>query len=94
MTVHRVPRIGRILDGIGILLFLAGAGLFARAWIGFQEVRAYVPGPDAPLWAATELANGYWRMQRVGGALMAAGVAVFVVAWWVARRVRRGIPAA
>lgn len=85
MTQPPVPRIGRVLDVAGLLVFLAGAGLFVRAWLGFQEVRAFVPGPDDPLWAATELANGYWRMQRVGVGVMVLGVALFVAAWWVAR---------
>lgn len=89
-----VPRIGRILDLVGLILFLAGAGLFARAWQGFREVRAFVPAPGDALWAATQMADGYWRMQRLGVAVMSVGIAVFVAAWWVARRARSGRPAA
>ncbi len=84
-----VPRIGRVLDLIGLLLFVGGGAVFARAWVGFRAVRHYRPGPHDPLWSATRLANGYLRLQHVGVALMVAGVAVFVIAWWTARRVAR-----
>ena len=90
--VPPVPRIGRVLDAVGLVLFLVGAALFGRAWLGFQEVRAFVPGPEDPLWAAIELADRYWLMQRVGVAVMVVGVAVFVAAWWVARPGGRHLP--
>jgi hypothetical protein len=86
---RRVPRIGRLLDAIGLLIFLGGAGLYAWAWSGFRAVREYQPAPEDGAWAAVQLADGYWRMQRIGTALMVAGVTVFVGAWWVARRVAR-----
>lgn len=82
-----VPRIGRVLDLAGLLLFGAGAAVFVWAWIGFRGVTDYVPPAGAPAWAAVEVANGYWRLQRIGTGLMVGGVAVFVLAWWAARRV-------
>jgi hypothetical protein len=86
-----VPRIGRILDLAGLVLFLAGAGAFTRAWIGFEGVPDFEPAQGGPAWAAIQLADGYLRLQWIGAGLMALGVAVFVVAWWVARaHVRRG----
>lgn len=84
-----VPRIGRLLDLLGLLLFVGGGAVFARAWAGFGAVRHYKPGPHEPLWSATRLANGYLRLQHIGVALMVVGAAVFVVAWWTARRVAR-----
>lgn len=87
-----VPRIGRILDAAGLVLLFGGGALAAWAWVGFQGVPAYQPQPDAPTWSAVAVANGYWRLQKIGTALMIAGVAVFVVAWWVARRPPRGRP--
>ena len=84
-----VPRIGRVLDLVGLLLFLGGGALFARAWVGFRSVQGFVPPPDAPAWAAVELADQYWRLQKIGAGLMIAGIAVFVAAWWVARAVGR-----
>lgn len=83
--MKRVPRLGRILDALGLVLFLAGGATFARAWLGFAAVRTYQPGPEDAPWAATRLANHWLRVQWVGGAVMAAGVAVFLAAWWVAR---------
>ena len=79
-------RLGRLLDLAGLLLFLAGAGISARAWVGFEEVRVHQPAPGEEAFAALRLHDRYARLQGVGGALMVAGVAVFVVAWWVGRR--------
>ncbi len=81
-----VPRIGRVLDLVGLVLFVGGGAVFARAWIGFGGVRRYKPGPKAPLWSATHMANGFLRLQHVGVALMLSGLVVFVVAWWSAHR--------
>ena len=81
-----VPRIGRILDLAGLLLFLAGAGCYARAWFGFRGMPTYVPDPDGELRTAVQVADGFWRLQKIGVGLMVAGIGVFVVAWWKARR--------
>lgn len=87
--MKNVPRIGRILDLVGLVLFAAGGTLFAWSWVGFRGVQDYVPPSDAPLWTAVGVADGYWRLQKIGGGLMIGGVAVFVVAWWTARTVAR-----
>ena len=81
-----VPRIGRLLDLLGLVVFLAGGGLAARAWLGFREVEGFERSPDDATWAAVEMANGFWRLQKIGVGLMLVGVAVFFVAWWVARQ--------
>jgi hypothetical protein len=81
-----VPRLGRILDLAGLLVFLTGAIVFVRAWIGLESVRHYQAAPDDLPWAAMRLANDYVHLQRVGGGIMLAGMAVFVAAWWVAGR--------
>ena len=85
-----VPRVGRVLDLAGLLLFVGGAGLVARAWVGFRSVQGYVAPSDAPAFSAVSIADGYWRLQKIGVVVMVAGVAVFVLAWWVARRAGRG----
>ena len=81
-----VPRIGRVLDLVGLLLFLGGGGVYVRAWLGFESVRHYQPSADDLPFAATRLANGYLRLQHLGGMVMLAGIAVFVAAWWIAGR--------
>jgi hypothetical protein len=82
-----VPRIGRILDLAGLLIFLAGGALYARAWFGFQTVPGYQPSVTDAAFAATAVADGFWRLQKVGQAVMGVGITVFVIAWWTARRV-------
>jgi drug/metabolite transporter (DMT)-like permease len=84
--MRSVRRIGRILDLAGLVLFLVGAGFFARAWVGFRRVPVFVPDGSAEPWAALRFADGFLRLQWLGGGLMAVGAAVFVVAWLVARR--------
>ncbi len=88
--MSHVPRIGRILDLVGVAIFLVGAGLGVRAWLGFREVQNFVPAPDDPPMAAVQIADSFWRLQKVGVGLMLLGVAVFAVAWWVAGRGRSG----
>lgn len=81
-----VPRIGRILDIVGLLLFLVGAAFYVWAWIGFGTIPSFVRLPDAEPWATVAVANRYWRLQKIGVALMIAGIVGFMVAWWTARR--------
>ena len=50
--VGKVRRLGRVLDLVGLLVFLSGAGMSARAWAGFEEVRAYQAEPGDELFAA------------------------------------------
>ncbi|MHB1193513.1 MAG: hypothetical protein ACYC6F_10750 [Longimicrobiales bacterium] len=49
-------------------------------------MRVYQPAPGDELFAALRLHDRYSRLQRAGGGLMVAGVAVFVAAWWAGRR--------
>lgn len=81
-----VTRTGRILDLVGLFVFLAGSGFVTRAWFGFREVPAFQATSADPPWAAIQLADGFLRIQRVGVALMLVGVGVFVYAWWAERR--------
>ena len=81
-----VPRIGRVLDGVGLVILLVGTGLVGRAFLGFQEVQSFQPGPGGPPMEAMALADEFWVMQRIGVGLILAGIGVFVSAWWVARR--------
>lgn len=86
-----VPRIGRVLDLVGLAFFLGGVAVAAWAWIGYRDLPTSLPPADAPAWAAVAVADGYWRLQKIGTALMAAGMAVFVIAWWVARRMHANV---
>jgi len=83
--MKNVPRIGRILDLVGLLVFGAGGALFAWAWVGFRGVQDYVAPPEAPLGSAVGLADRYWRLQKIGAGLMIGGMVLFVIAWWTAR---------
>ena len=87
--MKHVPRVGRVLDLAGLALLLVGGGFFARAWVGFRRVPAIVPDPEGEPWATVQLADGYLRLQRIGGGLMVVAALVFVAAWWVGGRRRR-----
>lgn len=84
-----VPRIGRVLDLVGALLFLAGATLYARSWSGLRDMDAFVRAEGDVGFAAVERADALSRLGTTGVALMIAGVAVGVLAAVVARRARR-----
>lgn len=84
--MKNVSRIGRTLDLVGLLVFLAGLVVFGRAWIGFRSVPAYRARPEEGAFATMRLADSYLRVERIGGAVMLVGVAVFVAAWWINRR--------
>jgi hypothetical protein len=86
--VTAVPRVGRILDLLGLALFLGGAAVATRAWVGFRGLPDDLPAPGTSAISAVAVADGFWRLQKIGTWLMVAGVAVFVLAWWIARRVR------
>ena len=86
-----VPRLGRVLDLAGLLLFLVGGALYARAWIGFQGVPEFERPEHGTVFAATELADSFRTMARWGIALMIVGIMVFVAAWWVARRLSKPV---
>lgn len=80
-----VPRIGRILDAIGMLLVASGALVYAYSWVGLRGMDGYDRPESAPLFAAIARANELTRIGRVGIALVAVGVAVAVAAAVVAR---------
>ena len=84
-----VPRIGRVLDVVGALLFLSGAVVYARSWLGLRAMDEFTRPEGAPMWAAAEHANALARLGRLGFALMACGVLVGVLAAVVAKRAAR-----
>lgn len=89
MTTAAVPRIGRVLDLVGALIFLAGAALYARSWLGLRAMDEFEPASGASAFPAVERADALSRLGRYGFALMAVGAVVAVIAAVVARRVAR-----
>lgn len=84
-----VPRSLRILNVVALLLFLAGAGLHFRSWLGMRALRQYTPDPDAPLFAGMAEFEHYWQLSRIGSWLVwaALGLAIIVaIAALVMRR--------
>jgi hypothetical protein len=90
--MQTVPRLGRLLDLAGSVLFLGGAAVTGRAWVGFRGLPDALPSPGTPAMSAVAVADGFWRLQKIGTALMITGVAVFVLAWWLARRAQGTAP--
>ena len=84
-----VPMIGRILDAVAALLFVAGGALYARSWLGLRNIEGYVPPVGTERYSVIEYADSLARTGRIGIALMAAGLAVGVGAALVARYVVR-----
>lgn len=85
-TTPPVPRAGRVLDVVGALLFLAGALLYARSWLGLRAMDQFERVPGDTHGSALEYADALARLGRIGFGLMAAGALVAVIAALVARR--------
>ena len=89
-----VPRIGRILDLVGALVFLAGAMVYARSWLGLRAMDRFERAAEDSAHAAVEHADALARLGRYGFLLMAAGAIIAVVAALVARAMTRRSTAA
>lgn len=87
MTTRSVPRIGRILDLLGLLVFATGAALYARAWIGLRGMDRFERAEGDAAFAAIERADALSSLGRIGIAIMIAGVLIAGVAALVARRI-------
>lgn len=88
-----VSRLGRLLDAIGLALFLAGALCYGAAFAGLQRLHSagFVPrGADQPWFAVAEWAKWH-RLSRIGLALVAAAVVVGVVSAITHVRQRRSV---
>lgn len=80
-----VPRLGRMLDLVGALLFLAGAAVYARSWLGLRAMDRFERAAGDSAHAALEHADALARLGAVGFGLMSAGAVVAVLAALVAR---------
>lgn len=83
-----VPRLGRVLDLVGALLFLGGAAVYGWAWMGLRRLRDDPPVSAEGAFVAVARANDFSTLSRLGLALMAGGAVVAVLAAVVARRNR------
>jgi len=82
-----VPRIGRVLDALAAIGFLAGAAFYAWSWVGLRRMEDYARPENGDLFAAVAHADELSRFGRIGLALMVGAVGIGVIAAIVARRV-------
>lgn len=82
MATHSspVPRGLRLLNVLSLLLFLAGAGLYIRAWFGMERLQTYEADPEAALFSGLAEFDHFWNLSRIGIWLVWAAVAVAVIA--------------
>lgn len=87
---RRVPRIGRILDAVGLFLFLVGAGVYGWAWLHLRRLQDDQPTSESleSAFTAVARADRLSELSWIGASLMGVGVAVAVAAAVVARRRR------
>lgn len=84
-----VPRGLRVLNLLVLVLFLAGAGLYARAWVGMERLTSYQPAADEPLFSAMARFDRLWGLSITGTWLVSAavlGAVAVAVAFDVHRR--------
>jgi len=83
-----VPRLGRILDLVGVGFFLVGGALYGWAWLQLQGLAAEQPLSEGLGFAALQRFVHLSRLSRIGLILMAVGAAFAVVAAVTARLLR------
>ena len=91
MSRTPVTRLGRILDVVSLVVILAGALLFAQAFLGMKALRDqretdFVAGTTEAFAAL----NQYYRLQRLswlGGGVAVGGIGVALSAAWHNRRI-------
>ena len=88
-----VPRLGRVLDLAGLLVFLAGAGCYLYAQRGLDDIRTGRTVITGSMFATLNEAKAYSRVADLGMALAVGALVVFAVAFAVARRARTTPPA-
>ena len=88
MKSAEVPRAGRLLDMVGVLVFLLGAALYARAWMGMRGLPGFVPA-SREAFPAMARYQELLALSRIGLTVMAAGALTAVAAAVVARRLAR-----
>jgi hypothetical protein len=76
-----VTRADRTRDALSILVLLAGAGLYAYAWVGMRSLatKSLVIPKGIP---AMRYFDTYWQMSRLAIVIMIAGTAAIVWSCW------------
>ena len=85
---RNVPPLARRLDLGGIVLLLAGAACYLRAWVGMMELRDGV-APGSAQGAGIREFDGYWQLSRIGLGIGAVAILVMIAGAVVAWRARR-----
>lgn len=89
-NLRRVPRGLRALNSLALLLFLAGAGLYARAWLGMNRLQSFEAPPGAGALAGMEqyasLLKGSWIAVALVVTALGVAVAAAVVRLVLERR--------
>lgn len=63
---------------VAAIIFVAGAGLYIRAWVGLRSLSGWVPPEDAPAFAGLARFRHLTRISEIG--LWTIGMAVAVAA--------------
>jgi len=88
-NVGSVSTTGRVLDVVGIVLLLGGAGCYAWAYFGLERLRQHQPTLPHVLWVALAEYEHYARLSTIGVVCAGAGIAVSITAAVVSHRTVR-----
>jgi len=80
-----VSRAGRIVDTVGLTLFVMGVAVLTRAWFGFRAVEAFEPTTEDGIGAAVLQWERFASMQRIGIAVVVVAICTFTWSWWAER---------
>ena len=75
-----VPRSLRIINGLVLVMLVAGAGLYVWAWYGLRDLEANPPGPDAAPFAGMARFDELWLLNVIGRWLVVGAIALAIIA--------------
>ena len=90
---RNVPPLARSLDLGGVVLLVAGALCYGRAYIGMMGLRDGV-APGSPRLAGIREFDGYWQLSRIGLGIGALAIVVMIIAAVISWRARRAMAVA
>ena len=86
-TPRNVPLLARRLDLGGMVLLLAGAACYLRAYVGLIGLQQGV-APGSARFAGIREFDGYWQLSRIGIGIGAIAIVVMIAAAAIAWRAR------
>jgi hypothetical protein len=84
-----VPRLGRLLDLIGLALIVAGGACYAWSYLRLVQLHDHPPSAPHVLWVGLAAYNRYTRVSTIGIVVAAIGLSVAIASAVMTHRTRQ-----